>query len=233
MTMEKMGIIIYARTTSRRLPGKVLKVLNNKKMLLELVYDRVKKKSKDILIIVNTSKNTQDNKIITFCKKKKIKYFRGKLDDVFERTVECCKKYKLKSFVRVNADRPFFDYNLMETMIKIFKKKNYDIVTNQFPRACPKGLACEIAKTKIFLDIKKKKITKAEKEHIFKYFYKKNSKYKIKNYVSKVYNKNKKINLSIDTKKDFKITEKIYNKYKNNFFIDAKKIINNYKDLTS
>ena len=161
MTMEKMGIIIYARTTSRRLPGKVLKVLNNKKMLLELVYDRVKKKSKDILIIVNTSKNTQDNKIITFCKKKKIKYFRGKLDNVFERTVECCKKYKLKSFVRVNADRPFFDYNLMETMIKIFKKKNYDIVTNQFPRACPKGLACEIAKTKIFLDIKKKKYYKS------------------------------------------------------------------------
>jgi spore coat polysaccharide biosynthesis protein SpsF (cytidylyltransferase family) len=46
MTMEKMGIIIYARTTSRRLPGKVLKVLNNKKMLLELVYDRVKKNQK-------------------------------------------------------------------------------------------------------------------------------------------------------------------------------------------
>ena len=54
--MKKIGIIIYARTTSRRLPGKVLKILNDKITLLELVHDRVKKKSKNIVIIVNTSK---------------------------------------------------------------------------------------------------------------------------------------------------------------------------------
>ena len=71
--MKKIGIIIYARTTSRRLPGKVLKILNDKITLLELVHDRVKKKSKNIVIIVNTSKNIQDDKIIALCKRKKNK----------------------------------------------------------------------------------------------------------------------------------------------------------------
>ena len=231
--MKKIGIIIYARTTSRRLPGKVLKILNDKITLLELVHDRVKKKSRNILIIVNTSKNIQDDKIVALCKRKKIKYFRGKLNNVFERTVECCKKYKLKSFVRVNADRPFFDFNLMETMIKIYQKKKYDIVTNQFPKSCPKGLACEISNTKIFFDLTKKNLSNSDKEHIFKYFYKNNSQYKIKNYISKIYNSNKKINLSIDTKKDFKNVEKIYNNSNNNFFVDTKKIIFNYKNLSS
>ena len=66
--MKKIGIIIYARTTSKRLPGKVLKILNDKITLLELVHDRVKKKSKNIVIIVNTSKNIQDDKIIALCK---------------------------------------------------------------------------------------------------------------------------------------------------------------------
>ena len=69
--MKKIGIIIYARTTSKRLPGKVLKILNDKITLLELVHDRVKKKSRNILIIVNTSKNIQDDKIVALCKRKK------------------------------------------------------------------------------------------------------------------------------------------------------------------
>ena len=121
----------------------------------------------------------------------------------------------------------------METMIKIYQKKKYDIVTNQFPKSCPKGLACEISNTKIFFDLTKKNLSKSDKEHIFKYFYKNNSQYKIKNYISKIYNSNKKINLSIDTKKDFKNVEKIYNNSNNNFFVDAKKIIFNYKNLSS
>ena len=136
--MKKIGIIIYARTTSKRLPGKVLKILNDKITLLELVHDRVKKKSKNIVIIVNTSKNIQDDKIIALCKRKKIKYFRGKLNNVFERTVECCKKYKLKSFVRVNADRPFFDFNLMETMIKIYQKKKIRYCYQSISKIMPK-----------------------------------------------------------------------------------------------
>ena len=39
----------------------------------------------------------------------------------------------------------------MDRMIKKFKNSKFDIITNQYPRTYPKGLACEVAKTKIFL----------------------------------------------------------------------------------
>jgi spore coat polysaccharide biosynthesis protein SpsF (cytidylyltransferase family) len=223
--MNKLGILIYARTDSKRFPGKVLKLINKKKTLIELVHSRVKKKSKNYLVIVNTSIKKSDDKIVSICKKNKINFFRGDLTNVFERTIQCCKKYKLDAFVRVNADRPFFDYDLMAKMIKIFNKNKFDIVTNQLSKMCPKGLACEIAKTKIFYEVKKKSLLKNDKEHIFNYFYKSRKNYKIKDFIDIYYKKKNKLNLSIDLKKDFKNTEKIFKKFKYNFIIDTKTVL--------
>ena len=227
--MKKIGIIIYARSNSKRLPNKVLKEINNKS-LLEIVYSRVKKKSENIPIIVNTSKNKSDNKIVRFCKKNKINFFRGNLNNVIDSTIKCCKKFELNSFVRVNADRPYWDFKLMFKMINLYLSKNFDIVTNQHPKNFPRGLACEIASTKIFYDLKMKKLSKSEKEHIFNYFYKNSYKYKILNYKDKFYKKVRRINLSVDSNKDFSKLEKIYQKIGSKKFItfDTKKLVREY-----
>ena len=147
------------------------------------------------------------------------------MKNVFDRTIRCCKKYKFDAFVRVNADRPFFDFNLMNKMIKIYSKNNYDIVTNQSPRLCPKGLGCEISNVKIFYNINQNKLRKSEKEHIFNFFYKNKKKYKVFNFVDKIYRSKTKLNLSIDTKKHLIRTKKIYNYYNNNVYVLTKKIL--------
>lgn len=226
--MEKIGILIFARTNSKRFPKKVIALINKRKTLIELIHARVKKRSKKYLVIVNTSLNKSDDIIVSLCRRRKIKFFRGSLNNVFDRAIQCCKKFKLDAFVRVNADRPFFDFNLMQEMIKIFKSGKFDIVTNQLSNNCPKGLACEIAKIKIFNKLKINLLTKNEKEHIFNYFYKKKNDYKIKNLIKSHYKRNKKLNLSIDTKKDFKIVENIYKKFKNDFYVDTKKVLNKF-----
>ena len=229
--MEKIGIIIYARTSSKRFPKKVLRIIN-KKTLLEIIYARIKKRSKKIPVIINTSKSKSDDQIIDFCKRKKIKFFRGNLTNVIERTIQCCKNFNLDGFVRVNADRPFWDFNLMQSMISFYLSNNYDIVTNQLPKICPKGLACEIASTKIFEKVNLKNLSKNEKEHIFNYFYKNKNNYKIFNYKDNFYNKKKKLNLSLDTKKDYFIVKKIYesNKLKKNMNLETKKIIKTFEN---
>ena len=149
---------------------------------------------------------------------------------MIERTIQCCKNFNLDGFVRVNADRPFWDFNLMQSMISFYLSNNYDIVTNQLPKICPKGLACEIASTKIFEKVNLKNLSKNEKEHIFNYFYKNKNNYKIFNYKDNFYNKKKKLNLSIDTKRDYTIVKKIYesNKLKNNMSLETKKIIKKF-----
>ena len=167
--MNRLGIIIFARSSSRRLPNKVLKKICGQP-LLKLIISRVKKSSQKYPIIVNTSSHKSDDKIIKFCKKEKINYFRGDLNNVFDRTIKCCKKFKLKSFVRINADRPYLDFKLISRMIYIFSKEKFDIITNQFPKTVPIGLACEVASSKLFFDLEKSKIKKSEQEHIFNFF---------------------------------------------------------------
>ena len=65
----KLGIIIFARYSSKRLVGKVLKKINNIS-ILEIILNRLLKVSKRIPIIVATSTNSSDDKIINFCKNK-------------------------------------------------------------------------------------------------------------------------------------------------------------------
>ena len=227
--MSKIAIIIFARLNSKRLKGKVLKKIFDK-YLLEIIYLRLKRKF-NFPIIVNTSKNKSDDKIIKFCQKRKIKFFRGSLNNVFSRTVMCLKKEKIKGFIRVNADRPFIDVSEIKKAVKIFQTKKFDIVTNQLHKKIPKGLSCEIANSKIFYDtFKNKKLTNPQKEHIFNYFYNNKAGYKIHKLKNSLYEKNAKFNLSIDNKKDFKRTINIFLKYKNNIFISTSKIL---KDLNN
>ena len=63
--------IVQARIASKRLPGKVLKKIRNKEILLHIVEKL--KRSKDIKkTIVATSTSKSDDKIEFFCKKKKL-----------------------------------------------------------------------------------------------------------------------------------------------------------------
>ncbi len=224
--MNKLGIIIFARSSSKRLPNKVLKEICGQP-LLKLIILRVKKSSRKYPIIVNTSSHKSDDKIMKFCKKEKINYFRGDLNNVFDRTIKCCKKFKLKSFVRINADRPYLDYKLISKMIYIFSKEKFDIITNQFPKTVPKGLACEVASSKLFFDLKKSKIKKSEREHIFNFFYKNSKNYKILNLKDKFLSKIKNKNFSIDTASDFEKANLLCKKIgkKNMINFNTKKIL--------
>ena len=230
--MKKIGIIIFARASSKRLPKKVLKIIN-RKTLLEIIYLRIKKTSKRIPVIINTSKSRSEDEIVNFCKRKKVKYFRGSLTNVIERTIKCCKNFNLDGFVRVNADRPFWDFDMMRSMMNFYCSNNYHIVTNQLSRSYPKGLSCEIASTNIFNNLDLNKLNKNDKEHIFNYFYRNKNNYKIFNYKDSFYKKKKNLNLSLDTKKDYIMVKKIYesDKFEKIINMKTKKIIKKFSKL--
>ncbi len=219
---KNLGIIIFARASSKRLPKKVFSKIN-KTPLIKIIIKRVKSSKFKFPIVIATSKNKSDDAIEEFCIKNNVKCFRGNLLNVFERTIKCCEKYNFDYFVRVCADRPFFDYDLMDRMIIKFFNKNYDIVTNQLKKTYPKGLACEIGKIDLFKKTKISNLSKSDREHIFNYFYKKKKNYKIFNFVlNKEYKKKK---LSLDTKSDLKKIIEIYKKNKFNFKIKNKNLL--------
>ena len=225
INQQRMAIIIYARLSSSRLPKKVLLKVGSRPLIL-FIIDRIINNSKyNLPIIVATSRNKSDNELEEFCKENKIKLFRGKLNNVYKRSLDCFKKFKLNSFIRVCADRPFFDVKLMDKMIKKFLSNKFDIITNQYPRTYPKGLSCEISKTNIFFKNKNIQMTPNQREHIFNYFYKNNEMFKIYNYtIHKNFQKLYKKDFSINNNKDLIKINKLYKKYINQNYLDVLKI---------
>lgn len=211
----KLIVIIQARSNSKRFNNKVLYKVYDKPIIWHVI-SKIKKSKNVKKIIVATSRNKTDDKLIKYLAKIKINYFRGSLTNVAKRLCDAAEKNRAKFFMRISADSPLIDPVIIDKAIKIFKsqKKNYDIVTNVFPRSYPKGQSVEIIKTsrlRYFLN----KFNKAQKEHVTKYFYKNYKNFMIKNFMS---NKKKtKIKLAIDTKNDLKI---ILKKFKKKNFIN-------------
>ena len=79
-----MIVFLQARTSSKRLPNKVLKIINNKPMFLNII-DSLKKSKYIKKIILTTSTNKSDDKLVSICKKNRIEYFRGDLENVSKR----------------------------------------------------------------------------------------------------------------------------------------------------
>ena len=73
--MNNFGIIIEARTGSKRLPNKILKKVN-KKTILDFLIKRVKTQKKIKKIIVSTTTLKKDF-LIKIAKKNKISFFQG------------------------------------------------------------------------------------------------------------------------------------------------------------
>ena len=205
-----MLAIVQARTNSKRFRNKVLFPIYEKPLIQHVVF-RIKKSLLIKNIIVATSKNKEDDKLVNFLKKIKIKFYRGDLNNVALRLYKLAKMQKVNYFIRISGDSPLIDKSIINRMIKILRESNnkYDLITNVFPRSFPKGQSVEIIRTSIIgknID----KFTKLDKDHVTNYFYKNHKYFKIKNFSLKT--KKNKINLSVDTKHDLKIILKKFNK---------------------
>jgi spore coat polysaccharide biosynthesis protein SpsF len=119
-------------------------------------------------------------------------------------------------FVRICGDSPLIDHKLVDTMIWKSKFELFDIFTNAFPKTYPAGMSVEIVKTSLIRRFIKR-FNISDREHVTKYFYNNYKKFKIINFFCK--KDLSKINLCIDTQKDFNYIKNL---------LKGKKIIDYY-----
>ena len=194
-----MLAIIQARCNSQRCANKILTTIYSKP-LIKHVISRVQKAKKITKIVVATSKNKSDDKLVEYLKKIKVQYYRGNLSNVAQRIVDTAEYQKKLYFLRINGDSPLIDPDIIDKAISIFKEnKSYDLISNVFPRTFPKGQSVEIIRTQILKE-HLKNMNKTEKEHVTKYFYKNSDIFSIKNFANK--RKIRLIKTAIDSKRD-------------------------------
>ena len=166
--------IIQARMGSSRLPKKVLMKMGNH-IMLKYMIDRVTKSKLIEKIVVATSVNELDDEIEKFCISNNINCFRGSENDVLDRYYMAAKKYKSTTIVRLTADCPLIDPEIIDKTIKLFNTKKVDYASNAVPpdiKKYPDGSDVEVFNfNNLELAWKNVKDLK-DREHVTFYFWK-------------------------------------------------------------
>jgi len=166
--MAKVIAFIQARMGSSRLPNKVLKDINGRPVIVQVV-ERLKKVSCIDDIVLLTSTNQENEELCRVAKEHGIKYFTGPEDNVLLRFQLAAKQYPCDFIIRITGDTPFVEADICERLFSkvIDKNAQYGFLSEQFAE----GVDCEVLKTTALSELNIKTLRPSELEHVTLHFY--------------------------------------------------------------
>ncbi|GMN90418.1 hypothetical protein fsci_19060 [Francisella sciaenopsi] len=195
--------IIQARLNSSRLPAKIMLDLGGK-TLVERVFETVSKSKKIEHVVVATSNDITDDIVGKKLSSVGIEVFRGSLTNVLNRFYILAKKYKAKNIVRVTADNPLMDANLIDELIAIYEENECDY--SMFSGAVY-GLSAEVFSFAALEEAEKNARNDFDREHVTPYIKEKGNIY-IEPIEKKYHNPD--LRATIDTLDDYISMQKFY-----------------------
>ena len=208
-----IGCIIQARMSSRRLPGKVMRKVDNENTILDCLINQLQSSKEIKNLVIATTEQKEDDVIVEFAKKRAIKYFRGSKKDVLDRYYQCAKKFNFSEIIRITADNPLIDFEIVDMTVKRFKSNNYDYLTTDlavpgFHRTYPLGYSVEVFTFSALENAWKNAKLPSEREHVTPYFYKNKEIFR----QTSIENSEdlSRFRCTVDTKYDLELIQKIY-----------------------
>ena len=167
-----IGAIVQARMGSARLPGKVMLEAAGKPMLGHLL-ERLSAAQTVQSVIVATSTDPRDDVIARFCAARGTPVFRGSETDVLDRYYQAAWKFACSTVVRITADCPLVDPEIVDTMVVEFlsHRAEYDLVTNRHPLTFPDGLDLDVMSLRALAHAWRHAREPHQREHTVPYFW--------------------------------------------------------------
>lgn len=211
--MSKIAAIIQARISSTRLPGKILKRLPYKSgtSVLEQVIRRVKASKLASEVMVATTKDREDDRIIRLAEKEKVMWSRGENADVLSRYYFAAKENKIDVIVRITSDCPCIDPEIVDKVIEKNIETRSDYTSNASRRTFPVGLDVEVISFSALEKAYKNSKEPFEREHVAPYVYKSHPEgFKISSVEAKGKLRRPDIRITLDTEEDYALLCSIY-----------------------
>lgn len=209
--------IIQARTTSSRLPNKVLMNIEEKPMVLRVIQ-RVKQAKTLKQIILAIPEGRDNDPLEYFARENKVLCYRGSENDVLSRYYEAAKKFDAKTIVRITADCPFIDPKVIDQAVRAHQREKADYTSNVIERTFPRGFGVEVFSFKALEKAYYEAEGNYRREHVTPYFFENPTLFKLHNVKAKKELNRPELRLTVDTQEDFALTEKIYSHFKNRMF---------------
>lgn len=196
---ERVAVIVQARMSSRRLPGKMLREVGGRS-LLGWVVERLGHCRRAGPVIVATSSEPGDDALAAACDRLGVALFRGPLEDVAGRFLGAARRFGLDAFVRVTGDSPLIDPALVDAVIALHREGGADLATNVFPRRFPKGQSVEALSVAAFAALQPELTDPLDREHITRFHYAHPERFRIRSLIGETDCSDEQ--LSVDTPAD-------------------------------
>lgn len=161
--------IIQARLSSTRLPGKVMFPLDGTPVI-KRVINRVQRARTVDDTVVATTTNAPDDLLATVAREADASVFRGSEPDVLGRLYEASKQHNADVVVRICADSPLVDGQLVDKTVRKLTSGEYDYVSNKLERTVPVGIDVEAFTMTSFETVEEKSTAPNEREHVTVYY---------------------------------------------------------------
>lgn len=163
---ERIAVLIQARMSSTRLPGKVLAPLAGRPAIVRMV-ERVRRVVGAARHVVATSDDPSDDELAEVCREHGIPCARGSLKDVLGRMVAAIPD-GTEVIVRLTGDCPLVDPGLVDLHIARYVAGGLAeaYVTNVVSRTYPDGLDVEVMSRDLLMQAERMATRASDREHV-------------------------------------------------------------------
>lgn len=168
-------VIVQARTTSARLPRKVLIPIGDRPMVLH-VLERAALIGPPVVLA--TSSDPADDELAALVSAAGYEIRRGSRDDVLDRFVEAMPE-RARYVVRVTADCPFFDPAVGRAILAAAIETGADLVTNTLPPTFPDGLDCWAVAADALRTAWSEAVLPSDREHVLPFIWRQPERFRV------------------------------------------------------
>jgi len=160
--------IVQARMGATRFPGKVLETIEGRPMLWQVIK-RVRSSTLVERVAVATSDKSLDDPVAEFCAAEAIDCFRGSEHDALDRYYRAAKEFAAQVIVRITADCPLIDPEIIDRVVKVQMAEHCDYATNTLGATYPDGLDVEVFSFAALERAWREATLAADREHVTSY----------------------------------------------------------------
>jgi spore coat polysaccharide biosynthesis protein SpsF len=177
-TVPAVAIIVQARMTSTRLPGKVMAPIFDRPML-GFQLERLARVATPHVTVVATTTNAGDDPVAELAEAMGCVVFRGSEDDVLGRYRAAAAAVEARVVVRVTSDCPLIDPEVVDAVIERFQAGGCDYASNTLVRTYPRGLDTEVFSRSLLETADREAVDAAEREHVTLFMYRRPDRFRL------------------------------------------------------
>lgn len=200
--------VLQARTSSSRLPGKVMLPLAGAPMLARQVERLLFARHIDKLVLA-TSDGPEDDCVAELADSLGVGAYRGSLDDVLDRFYRAAEQHRPEWVVRVTGDCPLAEWRVIDACIGFALAGKFDYASNTLKPTWPDGLDVEVCTFAALEAAWREGDTQPEREHVMPFITRRPERFRLGS-LEKPGDDLSSLRWTVDEPRDYEFVRRVY-----------------------